>query len=123
MSIPLSTTTISVLRPPENEDPFDTTGDSSVIVSGIRAVVSAPRGRDEINPGDKEVIDMVLYCDLCDLQSTDVVTDSATSIVYSVVWVAERFGLGLDHLAAGLRFVSNAGGDAASEFALGGVTG
>jgi hypothetical protein len=107
--IPLATTTITIERPRGDEDPYDT----PVVrpqVTGVRAVIGSPSGRDHIIGGDQSVVTAKLNCDLCDLRHYDEVIDDTTGDRYSVVWVRRRVALGLDHLAAGLNTVEGQAG-------------
>jgi hypothetical protein len=110
MSIPLATTTIKVLRPQPgtDDDPWVTSDDSDdkVIASGIRAHIGSPNG-DEITSGGSQVIKTFrLDCDITDLSETDRIIDEKTLITYDVTWVQKRYGVGLDHIEAGLLVVS-----------------
>ena len=92
--IPFATTTISIIRSTLSvtEDPYDppwTMGGtdpmypnpgSSVIVSGIRAVVSVPTANTILTIGDRIVYTSKLTCDPCDLQEADLVTESSGRI-------------------------------------------
>jgi hypothetical protein len=107
MSIPLSTTTITISRKRDDDDPYDTPTVRPV-ANGIRAVIGSPSGRDRVIGGDQSAIVAKLDCDVCDLRHYDYVTDDRTTVEYAVVWVTERQGLGLDHLEAGLTAVTGA---------------
>jgi hypothetical protein len=107
MSIPLATTTITISRKRDDDDPYDTPTVRPV-ANGIRAVIGSPSGRDRIIGGDQSAITAKLDCDPCDLRHYDVVTDDVTAVEYGVVWVTTRIGLGLDHLEAGLTAVQGA---------------
>ena len=119
--IPLASTTITTSRPDPTEDPADSSAEPTVVATGVRAHFSVPRGRTTIAPGEQSVVDMVMGCDPCDLKHTDLVTDDTTGVVYTVVWVVERSGLGLDHLEVGVNVVSFAGSTPNDMIALGGV--
>ena len=100
--IPLATTTITISRKREDEDPYETPTIRAV-ATGIRAVIGSPSGRDRVIGGDQSSITAKLDCDVCDLRHYDIVTDDRTCVEYAVVWVTNRIGLGLDHLEAGLN--------------------
>ncbi len=107
--IPLSTTTISVLRPVDG-DPYEASaGAPAVVAQGVRAHISVPNiGSGQIVGGQQSVVEPRLTCDLCDLKHTDEVKDDTTGRIFQVTWVQERLGLGVDHLEAGLRKVEGA---------------
>lgn len=109
MTIPIATTTISVLRTTPNE--LDEPGDPQtpvIVASGIRAHISTSRGREAPAGGDQEVVEFRLSCDPIEVDLThfDQVQDEATGDVYLVAWARLRRGLGLDHHEAGLRQVA-----------------
>lgn len=105
--IPISSTTITVRR-----YPIDVTRDSSdalppweTIASGVRAHISSPAGTEIVLGGTQSDMTFSLACDPVDLRHIDQVVDEPTGTVYEVIWSAARTGLGLDHMAAGLRQV------------------
>lgn len=105
--IPLSTTTITVLRvadADEYAEPYqgDDTTRRTVQATGIRAVIDRPGGNEQLAGGEQAVWDFGLVCDPTDLRYTDTVQDESTGIVYRVVWVMTYMA---DHVEAGLRVV------------------
>ena len=108
MSVPLHTTTITVLRVPANpaRDPYDAKPVAELIASGIRAHISTPRGREQTAGGSQEVVEFRLSCDSVDLRHTDQVRDEQTDALYEVTWARDRQGLGPDHVEAGLKQVT-----------------
>lgn len=107
--IPLSTTTITVLRV-ASVDPYEpSTMAPGTVVTGVRAHISVPNvGASQIVGGQQSVVEPRLTCDVCDLRHTDEVRDDSTGQTFQVSWVQQRLGLGLDHLEAGLRIVQGA---------------
>jgi hypothetical protein len=103
MVIALSTTTITILRPRTDDDPYEAPPIRPV-ANEIRATIGNPSGRDHVVGGHQSHIDAKLNCDPCDLRHYDRVTDDLTGRTYDVKWVQNRIGLGLDHLEAGLVF-------------------
>jgi hypothetical protein len=104
--IPVATTTIRVLRSATDAttDPYDPpAAPAAAVASGVRAVISAPTGRERNIGGTEQAVEFSLNCDPVDLAHTDTVEDEATGIAYQVVWVTQRSGFGLDHTRAGLR--------------------
>lgn len=102
MSIPLATTTVTVTSQAELEPGGGIT--TSTRATSVAAVISEPSGRERNAPGGgAEAVDAVLLCDtVTGLRHSDRVTDDDTGLVYEVVWVADRRGLGLSHSKAGL---------------------
>lgn len=105
MTIPIQTTTISVIRPNAADEPYETPGATSTIASGIRAHISTSRGDEADVGGDQEVVIFRLSCDPTDVAHRDQIRDEATGDVYEVEWARLRRGFGLDHVEAGLRQV------------------
>jgi hypothetical protein len=103
----MATTTISVLRP-EGGDPYEPTGAAPTLVGTVAGHLSSPGGRNEVVGGEQEVIDLELVCNPIAMQHTDLVRDETTDVIYTVVWCHQRYGLGLDHVKAGLRIVEGA---------------
>lgn len=108
--IPLATTTISITRPPDtaNVDGYDTTGDPTTVITGVRAQISSPSGRNTITVGNRTVYVWKITADPCDLRSDDTVTD-ADGNTFRVQWARQRRGLGLDHTTGGLIQVEGTG--------------
>lgn len=104
MSVPLSTTTITVRSPAAGGDPYEEAS-TSIVASGVRAHIGSARGRERVIGGSKETLDASLNCDPCTITHTCTVTDEATDETFEVVWAELRRGLGLDHIEAGLRRV------------------
>lgn len=106
--IPISTTTISVLRVPADplRDPYDPEPAAEVVERGVRANIASPNGRERIVGGDQEIIEFRLNCDPVDLRHTDRVEDEKTGEIYEVRWAHPRIGFGRDHMTAGLRQVT-----------------
>lgn len=108
--IPLATTTISVLRESQADasaEPYQgkVASDRAVVVSKVRATISAPATRagqgQEITQGGEQVrIAFTLACDPVDLRHTDWIRDDGTGEVFKVVWATRRIGFGLDHTQA-----------------------
>lgn len=106
MSIPLASTTVSILRPLVTiNDPYnDNTGtDYSTVESGIRAHISSPSGREIVRGGEQADVSFHLSADPCDLDHADRIVDEMTGATYLVDWTFDRPGFGLDHVEAGIR--------------------
>lgn len=105
MSIPLPTTTIAVLVPDADADPYEDRTLTQV-ATGVPAHFSTPRGYNDINGGTQENVDMQLVCDPCELPYTATIRDLTTDERWSVVWVRERSDLeGLAHMVVGVNRV------------------
>lgn len=107
MAIPFNTTTISILRLPDaalDDEPYQVEV-RNVVASGIRAVISLSpqnRGSEVTEGGERSTVKARLTCDPCDLKHTDKVVDAVTEQIWTVEYVEDRQGLGLDHVTAGL---------------------
>lgn len=106
--LPISTTTIAVLRPNPADEPYETPGAPSTVASGIRAHISTSRGDETTTGGDQEVVYFRLDCDpfAGTIDHGDQIVDLGTDEVYEVLWSRLRRGLGLDHHEAGLKQVA-----------------
>jgi hypothetical protein len=105
--IPLSTTTISVLRIPvadEYDEPYDGAGEPErdVVATGVRAVIDYPTGGLQLEGGQQNVIDYGLKCDPIDggLQYPDWIKDEYSSRTFRIVWFLEFPG---SHVEARMR--------------------
>jgi hypothetical protein len=105
VSVPLATTTVRVERAPVDptRDGYDPKPTPSVVVSGVRAHLSAPSGTEILGGGSEQRIDRHLDCDPADVRHYDEIVDEVTGLRYQVVWTESRTGLGLDRVEAGLR--------------------
>lgn len=113
--IPLATTKVTILRVPavdEYAEPYSgsTNADRDVVVSGIRAVIDIPVGRqagiERVAGGEQTRTELRLAADPCDLNRTDVVLDELTGIYYTITWCLRYSGNGaagdLGHVEAGI---------------------
>jgi hypothetical protein len=87
MAIPFGTTLISIVRSvlsdiadPYGEDTPYPTPSTFVVATGIRAVVGVPSANPILTIGDRIVYTSKLICDPCDLQESDLVTESSGRI-------------------------------------------
>ena len=104
--IPLSTTTITVLRHPASDvydEPYggDVPADWDQVATGVRAVIDRATGREQVAGGEQSRVDLSLVCDRCDIDYRDAVRDDRTGRVYRVVWVLD-YG---PHIEGGLQIV------------------
>jgi hypothetical protein len=103
MTVPLATTTVQILRAAADtsRDYWDA-DPAPATVASVRAHLSSPSGREIRGEGSQQIVDMVLLCDPVDLHHDDRVKDLTTGTLYRITWVRKRYGLGLDHMVAGL---------------------
>lgn len=108
MAIPLATTTITVLRSDQDgtRDAFDTLTFAE-IATAVRAVIGSESGSETNTSSSSQDVTFRLDCDVCDLRHDDRVSDEQTGDIFEVEWVWLRGGLGLDHLEASLRQVTD----------------
>ena len=104
--IPFALHTISILRDTAEDldaEPYSgAEGRRETVATGIRAVIDAPAGREQIGGGEQAISDFELVADVCDLQRLDTVRDEATGTDFRVVWLWVAPG---EHVEAGLRLV------------------
>lgn len=106
MGIPLSTTSITVLRLPPSldfEEPYAGSTDvqRTATAQHVRAVIDHPTGTAEVAGGQQNVADYGLKCDYVDLTYLDHIQDEKTGRVYRITW----FLAYPDHVEAGIRDV------------------
>jgi len=98
----MATTSVTIVRPDEVSDPYET-ADTVEVAVGVPAHISSPSGGDRRVGGDSMVIDAVLFVPTdTPLTRADTITDDTTGDEWRVTWVQRRVGLGLDHQKAGL---------------------
>lgn len=112
MSVPLATTTIAILRRKAADvyaEPYAglTSADRDVVSSGVRAVIDAPSGSQDVAGGEQTRSRFRLAADPCDLHRTDWVRDERTGVEYQVSWVLpfSRPNGAASHVEAGLDLV------------------
>lgn len=108
MSIPFSTTTITIKRSDQDgaKDAYDGV-DYETVDSGIRAVIGSPSGSETVLAGSSEQVGARLNADPCDLRHNDRVVDETTDETWQVTWTRRRIGFGLDHTVADLLAVTD----------------
>lgn len=117
MTLPLSTTTVRIERPPAealNVDPWGEgyddppqapEGQREVVAEGVRAVIAPSSANGSNRGGQGEAVEFRLTVDPSDLTYLDVVVDETTGITYLVRWAQPVAGpLDLDHVAAGIYY-------------------
>lgn len=111
MPLPLSTTTVSVLRAPLADayaEPYSAspTADLEEIATGVRAVIDIPVARDAgqetVAGGEQTRTEFRFSCDLCELRNTDFLRDDDGGVIYRVTWCFEFHG---SHIEGGLKLV------------------
>lgn len=101
MSIPIATTTVTVLRASEPEPGEGRT--LTEAAAAVRAVIGSLSGSESVRPGGgRSTSDAKLTCDVADIIPTDVIEDDTTGERWEVEWVEIKPGLGLDHMEGGL---------------------
>lgn len=102
--IPLSTTTIAVLRlkpgseydePYAGPEPYNRT----VAYSQIPAVIDSPAGLLQLEGGQQNVARYRLVCDPVDIVYTDLIQDEQTGRHFQISWLHTYFA---DHVEVGL---------------------
>lgn len=105
--IPLSTTTIDVLRAPANsgyDEPYSGGSDPAgwaTVATNIRAVIHHPTGNLDLAGGQQNVVNYGLVCDPVDLVHTDQIYDRSSKRTYRLTW----FMAYPEHVEAGMRDV------------------
>lgn len=105
MTLPLATTTISILR---NTSTDDSLGVDSLatVQSGVPAVIKQKKsGTQDIVDGSKSVAKFEIQADTEALRHTDFVVDEQSGDHFRVVFSVYRAGFGLDHMFAELQRV------------------
>lgn len=114
--IPLSTTTVSVLRTPaddpevgeDDRDPYDAQPAPEVVASGVKAHIGQASGTERVAGGTQAILGLRVWCEPFDegLRATDQVLDESTGITYEVDGQPHHArGLGLDHIVAPLKLI------------------
>ena len=105
----VATTTITVQRPRSDVYERGEETRNYTDVATVRATLSPSRQQGQEVDVDRSVGRYRLACDLTEIRNTDRIKDNSTSLVYDVISVMERTGLGIaDHTVAELRRVTNA---------------
>jgi hypothetical protein len=112
MALPLSTTTISILRLPPTDllaEPYDNPGvaERSVIASGIRAHLDI-NGSEITRGGEQTSYQARFYADPCDIDHLDWFRDDRNGYLYEVQTAVLYQALGLDHVEGTARRVVGA---------------
>lgn len=108
--IPLATTTITVTRADMTgaADPYDPDPPApTVVASGVRAVIGAPKATTKLSGGTKVDYTATLRCDPCTITGGDTVTD-AGGTAWLALWAIEVDALGLDFIEGELRLQTGA---------------
>lgn len=112
MSLPLATTKGSILRAAAADayaEPYSGAGPATrtVVASGVRAIIDAPTGSEQVAGGVQTTDRFRLLADPCDLTYTDWWRDDNTGVVYRVVWALPMNDTAgrPDHVEAALELV------------------
>ena len=100
--IPFSTTTLTITRPDETADPYDSPT-VATLETGRAAAIVNPSATDLRVGGNQETVQMVALVDPdCTVRLGDYATDDQTGDQWRVIWTQQRVGVGLDHVKVGL---------------------
>lgn len=108
--LPLSTTTVSILRLPTAdlyEEPYGGSDvqDRTTVASGIRAVIDQPGGSLQVEGGQQNIANYGLKCDPIsggeNLHYLDLIQDDRSGRTFRIVWFIDHF----DHIEAVMRDV------------------
>lgn len=102
--IPISTTTIAVLRIPaaaSYDEPYSGAGQPTRIpvITGVRAVIDRVTGTSNIEGGQQNVTLYQLTCDPCDLIYLDLILDELSGRTFRIRWLMHY----PQHVEAGIR--------------------
>lgn len=104
--IPLSTTTISVLRLPgvnSYDEPYAGPVElhRTAAATGVPAVIDHPAGGTQVAGGVQAIEDYQLVCDAVEVGYLDLIRDDTTGRIYRITWLMAY----PEHVEAGLRKV------------------
>ena len=104
MSLPFTTTTITIERPSTAEqDPYES-ATFTTQATGVPAVIGSVSGREQDLGGSLEVLGARLAVEPgVDVQAQDVITDETTGLIWEVGWIQSVTGFGLDHVEGSLK--------------------
>lgn len=108
MTLPLTTTTVTIEFLPEDADPYE---DQvwTVSASGVPAVISGSSGSGIDVGGAQETLSATLFTDeAVEMRKAARITDETTSEQWRVLWTRKRYELGLGHIVSGLEMVRGA---------------
>lgn len=110
MTIPLSSTTVTITRQTSPTDAWpDDPPVYDQVAAGVRAHFTGMRisGTESGDGNVRMELNVRVLTDPTDLQHLDRVTDETTGVVWEVAWVLDRRGdlFGLDCMHAGVRRV------------------
>lgn len=106
--VPLPTTTVTILAPPADDDPYERSGVWTPIAAAVPAQVAGVGGAStEVR---QEQIDArVLVPPTVPVDRRHRIEDERTGRVYDVIWTARRQGMGFDYVVCGVRHVAGVG--------------
>lgn len=108
MTLPLTTTSVTIQRPADGVDPYEDQG-LTVVATGVRGVVSGSAGGGIDRGGAQEVLTATLYVEQeADVKHYDIITDETSGQRWRAQWMRERYELGLGHKVVGLEAVAGA---------------
>jgi hypothetical protein len=108
VTLPLTTTTVTISRRVADSDPYEDPG-WVVVLSSVPAVVSGSTGTGRDVGGAQEVLTAQLFTDEgVDVRKADLVHDDTSGEEWRCQWVRHRYELGLGHVVAGLEVSEDA---------------
>lgn len=108
MTLPLTTTTVTIERLADGVDPYEAEVWSTAY-TGVPAVISGSSGVGQNIGGAQQTLNGKLFVDgAINVKKADRVTDGISGEVWMVDWVRQRYELGLGHRVAGLTLVEGA---------------
>lgn len=110
MSLPMATTTISILANSVPSDDIEPTYEGNTpttrqtVATNVRATISLPRGIESLTQAEQTKLYYMLDCDEFngELSHLNAVRDENTNIVYEIQWAHWYSGLGIDHWQASI---------------------
>jgi streptogramin lyase len=105
MTLPVATRTVTIFRATGLDalDDFDAEPTYTPVARDVRAVIGNPGGSSRTERAEASTNQAALTMDPipAGLSALDLIVDD-TGTVWTVAWIQEVLGLGLDHLSAGL---------------------
>lgn len=111
MTVPLATSTYTFSRLTNGDADSTEAAVYTDVVTGVRGTTTFVTGYEIVRQGSVEQVDARILCDPVQdvsLSHSDRVTDEKTGEVWSISFVRQRQGLGLNHLVVGVNAQSGA---------------
>ncbi len=101
MTLPLTTTTVTVRRELQTGDE-DEVNPPALVIGTVGAQITPTSGRGEFIGGVQQTVDARGHFNPIDVRAGDTVKDNVSGLVYRVLYIQKRYELGLNHVVAGL---------------------